>query len=363
VASRIVRALGYLTPDVSIVTVTERDFRGDAAALGRLRAWLAGATWVGGRIRVAAVRWAPGMDVGPTPVVDPRDGDSNDVVPHRDRRTLRALKVVAAWLKIPHLFPENLRDVYVGAPRRGHLEHFVVGLDGALGADSVVRADEASEALPGTGWTRLITLGLTRERVAPTQQRWLALGDIDERVDLAAFKTSPPFEPMDRCLPSDAYWAAKRVATLPRSVIDDAISAASYTDAAARDRLVRVLEARRRAIVSFALAQVTPLEVEGLNGDMLVLRDEALARGYGDAATTRYDVSFLDAEGAPLLGRRTFVAGPTGFFLPLSSVRLRQHDYLVVRVRVMRRGVAAPRAFEAHLRQSGGVLQVVGIRH
>src|SRR5262249_50841802 len=147
--------------------------------------------------------------------------------------------------------------------------------------------------------------GLTREPIVPTQRQWLSIGEIDEKVKLDEYSTSPPFEPMDRCSPADAYWAAKRIAALSSGTIQRALAAAFFTDADARDRLAKILEARRDAIVRQAFAAVTPLEVAHYADDRLELRDEAIARGYADPRTTWYEVTFLDDVGGAVLEPRT----------------------------------------------------------
>ena len=71
-----------------------------------------------------------------------RGDDPNDLIDHEDRRAFRALKVVASWLELDGLGPAKTLDRYVGAPKEGHVVHYVVGLDDALGAGRVVRVTD-----------------------------------------------------------------------------------------------------------------------------------------------------------------------------------------------------------------------------
>ena len=90
--------------------------------------------------------------------------------PPRRCRTLRALKVVRGWLRASDFGLDHLRDVYVGPPGKGHLLHYVVGLEGALGADDArgVRVEPRSsysDINPTAGENPinlLLTLGLVR---------------------------------------------------------------------------------------------------------------------------------------------------------------------------------------------------------
>ena len=55
--------------------------------------------------------------------------DPNDLVPHEDRRSLRALKVFASWIALEGLGARNTVNRYVGAPGEGHVVHYFAGLE------------------------------------------------------------------------------------------------------------------------------------------------------------------------------------------------------------------------------------------
>src|SRR6185295_4863978 len=68
----------------------------DDAALDRV---LATTTQVpGGRVRMQASKWLPGLALGPFRYIGTRADDPNDVIDHADRRELRGGRVLAAWL-------------------------------------------------------------------------------------------------------------------------------------------------------------------------------------------------------------------------------------------------------------------------
>lgn len=366
VASRLVRALGYFVAESSVIDLSDADLVAkDAAASDRARAFLeAGPPAVEGRRRAAATRWPPGVDLGPTPSAEQRGDDPNDRVAHPDRRTLRALKAVFAWLGVTRVTPGVLRDVYAGPSGRGHVVHYLASLDGALGADAVVRPTDDAEAPDQSAWITLGSLGLIAPRLKPTQTRWRSIGEYEPRVTWRDFTTSPPLEPLDRTLSADAYWAAKRIAGVQPAQIAAALDAAKLGDASARARLSEVLLARQRRVIAWGFAAVTPCELVRLDraergGESLVLRDEAASRGIVPAAGNRYLVSFVDARGrriaqtALALGQNAEIS----ILLPKGG-----WEYLVARVRVERAGKEAPRAFEAHLVKKGGAARVVGIR-
>lgn len=362
VASRLVRELGYLVPTTELVDVPRDELVTPASYdLGTALAKWAKPGPDG--LRAVAVRWPPGVDLGPTAPSTTRYDDANDRVDHRDRRTLRALKVVGAWLGLTHLDALTLRDAYVGEPGRGHVEHYVVGLDGALGADDVVRPDDqhTDKAAPNP-WVRLFTLGLYDQRtLVPTPSDHPALGEYTPEVDLAKFKPHLPFDPIARAQPADDYWAAKRIAAIPRSRIEAAVDAARYSDPVAKKALVETIEARRGAVLAQAFGEVTPLEVERVGADAIVLRDEAVRVGLATSASSRYEIAFVDDAGHTVESADD-VAGEGA----LVSVRFpkgaKDRHYLVLRVTSVRGGDRAPRAASFHVALDPAP-HVVGVRH
>jgi hypothetical protein len=281
---------------------------------------------------------------------------------------VRALRVLFGWLGVQRLGAEVLRDVYVGAPGRGHVVHYVAGLQGAFGADAVTQppASEGddSDLIHHNPWITLGTLGMYRQADPPVQRRWLSLGAYDERLSPATFRTSPPFEPMDRLLPADAYWASKRLAEIPPAAIDGALDAARLGDPSARARLAEVIQARRILLLRWGFDQVTACEVERVEQAgagrpaRVVLRDEATLRGLSTAP--RYRVELIDEQGERIAVTRTIAPGGAIFAVELPGSA---PDYVVVRVMAERAWRGDARAFEAHLVRRGGGWRVVGVVH
>lgn len=372
IASRLAYGVGYRTPEVFVTTLRPDDFeigdearRADGSTVD-VEAFLRSGPPPNarGRFRVSATHWPVGLEIGPAPISFVRDDDPNDLVPHRDRRTLRALKVVAAFLNLSGIGPHSIADVYVGPEGEGHVRHYLVGLDAALGAAAIVRpSDPPPEVAPLPPFESLVTLGLAPSPKRPiTQTEWLAIGELSEDLDPASFAPPDPYEPIDRLLPSDGYWAAKRIAGLSRTVIWAAIREARIEDARTRARLAEILLARRRAILEHYYGQVSPLEVAGNVGGDVLIADKGIIDGIAQAKETRYALSFLDDDGKEVAKRQRWKASGRTFRLPLSA-EARKAPYLVVRIVAIRNGKASPRAFEVHLVQEGGKGRVVGVRH
>ena len=330
IASRLVRKVGYRTPEARRVSKT-----------------------------TAEVRWPIGFDLGPTPMSGVRPDDPNDRIPHRDRRTLRALSVLAAWLEIRDLGPERLIDVYMGLPGEGHVQHLVVGLHSALGAAELGPASArrtAAGIVRGSALDNLITLGLARP---PTGSTARSLSVLSRTVDPER-SLDRPWEPADRMGPDDGYWIAKRIAAISPEEIAVAVGSAAL-DPHTHAHVVGALESRRRILIAYWLAQVTPLELASLEGDLLVLSDRAIELGYATDGATRYAVRFLNENGEAIRADTMSRAdgGELELRLPREALDL---PYFLLRVTGFRDGKELPRPFEAHV-STRGEPHVVGIRH
>jgi hypothetical protein len=366
IASHLMRAMGYRTPEVSIISLAESDLRLEivdraAPPTAAVREFLdSGVPPANGKYRVSATRWPMGVDVGPTPPSNPREDDPNDRIAHEDRRTIRALKIVRGWLRSPDFGVDRLRDVYVGAPNKGHLLHYVIGLEGSLGADD--GRGQAAEPRsidpqfePTAGENPLgllLTLGLVPRKFRG-DPKYPFLGDFDEVVKKGDYG-SIGFEATYRLLPADSYWAAKQLAAISREVIEAAVDHAAPPDRATRDRLVDVIESRRLTVIAHAYADVTPCEVMRTEAHAVVLRDA----GFFPDDRTHYEVAFVDDEGVPIGGTSVIAPGVAVFTIPIPVA-----PYVILRLRVTRDDVRRPRDLELHFRGGREAQRLVGVRH
>ena len=366
VASHLMRAMGYRTPEVSILALAESELRLEVIDRApppteAVREFLdSGPPPTKGLYRVSATRWPVGLDVGLTPPHEPREDDPNDRLWHEDRRTLRALKTVRGWLGSPDFGIDHLRDVYVGAPGKGHLLHYVVGLEGSLGADdargeSVEPRSIDPQLNPTAGENPLrllITFGLNA-RVYHGDPRYPFIGDFGTTVRKGDFG-SIGFEPTHRLQPSDSYWAAKQMAGISREVIEAAVDDAATPDSATRNRLIEVLDSRRLTVIALAYADVTPCEVVRTEAHAVVLRDA----GFSPGDRTSYEVGFVDDGGSPFGATQVITPGGAVF-----TVQLPLAPYVILRLRVTRNGARAPRELEVHFRGGPDAQHRVGVRH
>jgi hypothetical protein len=367
VAARLLWALGYNTPPIFVVDASPDDFwRSEAGADDVAKILKSGPPPINGYCRIAALSWPTGIVVGRALEAGTRIDDPNDVIAHEDRRSLRALLVIASWLQLDDLGPAKTLDRYIGAPGEGHVVHYVVGLDDALGAGEVVRAtDPPPREGGGSPLVRLLTLGLAPNPAPPpTQTELLNIGQLDLDVDPRSFHPSTPWEPAVRIAPTDGYWAAKLIGRLSSTQIALAIDAGKLGDERARRYLQRMLERRRTEILAYWYGRVVPVEPIAVNGNRLLFRDEAVASGVAPANVTDYKVEFLTTRGTSAADAA--VLHPTGATLEVTlsqGAMQAARDYLVVHIAGLRGKRAMRRTFELHLKIMGGKLVVLGIRH
>lgn len=370
IGSRLAWAFGYPTPEVFITTVAATDFivderslRADGSPVDFESVLRSGPEAANGRYRVSATHWPLGIEVGPAPIATTRDDDPNDLIPHRDRRTLRALHVFGNFLGLRTIGPHSIADIYVGPEGEGHLQHFLVGLDDALGAADVVRESDPDIKSPLPPLESLLTLGLAPSQKRPlTQTTWLSIGEFSADLDPKLFSPPDPYEPIERILPADGYWAAKRLARLSRRVLVAAVRAADLDDPVAGAQLVDTLDARRRILMAHWYSQVSPLELLGMRrGDLLVI-DRAIADGVTKASGSMYAIDFLDEEGEKIADSQKWRASGSRFRVAMPEA-VREKDYWVVRIVAERGGKPSPRAFEVHGVSGEGMGRVVGVRH
>jgi hypothetical protein len=357
IAGVLMRAVGYFTPDSHIVNLQRGDLHG---AVDDVLKTLAPPGPSG--YRAVALRFPPGLDLGPTAPSTSRFDDPNDQVAHRDRRTLRALKAMAAWLAITRFDTHTLRDVYVGLPGKGHVRHYVAGLDGSLGADAVLReADCDGERAAPSPWVRLVTLGLYQKRsLTPTSRECLSMGAFDSDVDPDAFSTS--FEPMGRALPGDLYWAAKRLARLSQVDLDAAILAGRLSDPRSRVRIRQAIARRKISVIAHGFSLVTPLEIARLDGATLHMKDEAIGLGYAPSVGAQYEVDVVN-EAGQRTGRSMLVKGAGADVAIALPARARAHGYAILHVTAIYQGHRAPRPVEIHFMTTKTASKVIGVRH
>ncbi len=140
-----------------------------------------------GRYRVLASRFAEGAPLGNFRYYGTRPDDPNDIVPHEDRRELRAARVFGAWLNHDDSRGVNSLDMLQTDGNRRYVKHYMFDFGSIMGSGTVFaqrhRAGNEYIVEWAPGWLTLGTLGLyTRD--------WLHIDYPDVPASVGRFEAS-----------------------------------------------------------------------------------------------------------------------------------------------------------------------------
>jgi hypothetical protein len=194
-----------------------------------------------GMVRVSASRLLDGEILGPAKFKR-----------FRDCADVRALRLAYAWVNNIDTKDHNSLLVWDGTRTVGYLIDFGT----SLGADAGIGGPKH----PCAGWLntvdmreiglKLLTLGQHRppcDYNSPDVSR--EVGRFSARFDPELWKPYAPNLAFKEMNEDDAEWMARRLARLTKPQLEAAVSAGQYRDPENAVYLVRVLEARRQAIV------------------------------------------------------------------------------------------------------------------
>jgi len=312
----------------------------------------------GGHIRMSASAWIPGYSIGPYRFEGTRDDDPNDVVPHEDRRDLRAMRVVAAWLDRFDAREANSLDTWIATGRApdaspGYVLHYQLDTSETLGAlwqwDELSRRLGSSYVLDwGDVGLDFVTLGLPL-RPWDTAKRGPTFGYFDARLDPEAWKSEYSNAAFERMTERDAAWMARILARVDPAAVRALARAGDFSDPANADWLASVLETRLERILDRWLTRLSPIGDLHVDGGALCGVDLAEMRRVRPPARFRYTARVL---GGGALAVRREPGGRVCVALP------RAGDGRYLRV-VLGDGVAAP--LVAHLYDAPGGFMLAGI--
>jgi hypothetical protein len=310
VSSRIFHALGWNVARYDVATIdpgrlepapdgrfTDRYGRERALRAEDLRVALASVERrTDGRLRATASPRLPGTEKGGFRMSGVRADDANDTIPHEDRRDLRGLRVVAAWLDHVDFRSGNTLDTFVAdgpASDRGHLVHHLVDFNATLGAwsDGWKPPWMGHEPAMHPAASLAVALHLWTPPWAGAEASNPALGHFDaEHFDPGGWTPIFPIAPFERATARDEFWGARLVFALDDGEIATMVAAAEWPDAATADVLTRVLRDRRRRIAEryFDTRRLNPVDRIAVEQGDLVFRDLGVASGVVDAARARY---------------------------------------------------------------------------
>lgn len=261
-----------------------------------------------GTIRAMASKFLPGIPKGPFLYAGQRPDDPNDRIRHENRRELRGLRVIAAFLNHTDTKAANALDMY--DPKEQHLKHFLIDFSSTLGADN---ADPQLTRFGNEYFLDFSTIGRSMLQAGfyvkpweiPIAMEYPSVGYFASNYfDPERWRPTYPNPAFLRTTLRDAFWGAKIVTAFTDEDIDAIVHTGGFTDPRAERYVADVLKARRDKIGRYYFNLVNPLDhlvvVEVSPGEQaLTFENLALMRGYApsDTVTYRYKVQCYVAHG------------------------------------------------------------------
>jgi hypothetical protein len=383
VGGRIFHAAGYNAPGSVIVDLDpDADLTLDPKATfilyelqrrpltaARLREHLAAsARGPDGRIRAVAVDWLPGKIIGAFDMIGRRADDPNDLIPHEHRRSLRASRLLFAWLAVLDAGALNTLDSYVEEDGRSFVRHYFIDFGAGLGS-TTTRAKGPHQSQEhivevGRSLAALASLGFYQRRWEKQRESWAALTGAHPEIgwfpaddfDPDEYRSGRKVPAHRRMTDRDAYWGAKLVTSFSDSQLDAIVREARLPPSEA-SYILRSLRIRRDIIGRRYLRAVTAVESPRVaaGGGALCFDDLAMARGSAAPGELRYQVAIADRTGRSLAAFEVpRVSAET--CLPVPSAGGSDSDgYRVVEVRAVfgRNGETVRRAKAARVHLAG----------
>jgi hypothetical protein len=253
-----------------------------------------------GRYRFVASRFLPGKAIGPFAWSGVRRDDPNDVVPHEDRREVRALRLLAAWVSHFDIRGQNSLDMVETEGGRTFVRHNQLDFGDSFGAPWL---DERLARRAGLSYffdiaqalEDLVTLGVI------ARPWWRVAIDPDGAIfnfygvrEFRASRWRPiyPNPAFDRMTRRDALWMARIIARFSDAHLRALVRTGQLTDPRAEAYLLRVLAARRDLLVREYLGGQSPLDrvqvVGGPHEQSLCFEDLAIAAAGVPPETVAY---------------------------------------------------------------------------
>lgn len=253
-----------------------------------------------GTIRVVASHLIAGIPKGPFRTRGTRPDDANDRIPHQDRRDLRGLRIVAAWINYTDARRGNFFDTFVtrenDPPGTGHLVHYFLDFSSTLGSGNTEwkSPDLGNQYVfdPVVTGKMIFSLGLwTKPWAKLPAVSHPALGyfegvDFDPR----RWRTSYPQPLFDKLTVRDSFWGAKLIASLTHADLEQIAAVGEWADPSVAPALVAALERRRQKIfaVYFDARHIAPIDGFHSEARELCFQDLAVETSVAARPRARY---------------------------------------------------------------------------
>ncbi|HEX5474411.1 MAG TPA: hypothetical protein VFX12_07105 [Vicinamibacterales bacterium] len=302
--TRYYHALGYFVPQTNIAyvrrtdlvlargaTTTGADGKGRPMRVSDIDANLSrAAREKDGRYRAIVSEALPGTPLGGFRYAGTRPDDPNDVIPHENRRALRALRVFGAWVDHVDAKAINSLDTLVERDGKSIVRHQLLDFGSTLGSAGVGPRDRRD------GYEYLVDVSASLKALPAfgfAPRPWMLYRYPDYRLigrfnatsfDPETWQPRVPNPAFLRARPDDLFWGARLLMRMSDDLIRAGVDAAHYTNERAAADLIKILIERRDKIGRAWLPAVNPVVDVALSGDgVLTFQNAAVQAGFAQA--------------------------------------------------------------------------------
>ena len=217
-----------------------------------------------GSYRVFAGRLIPGKIIGNFRYEGTRPDDPNDIVPHEDRRELRALGVFGAWTNVTDFKAENTLDTLLTEDGHRVVKHYLQDVGSSLGLCNDIYTWDVSWEHFYHGPTMAKRVASFGFALSPWQTvkytEGPEIGKFEgDRFDPRGWRTHTANAALMEMRDDDAFWAAQRIAMFSDDMVRAVVHTGEFTDPAAEKAIADILIKRRDKILRAYLPAVNPI--------------------------------------------------------------------------------------------------------
>jgi hypothetical protein len=251
-----------------------------------------------GTVRALFSRFIPGELLGPFDYRGVRRDDPNDIIPHEHRRSLRGLRMFAAWINNSDTRSSNTLDVFIPSEEHvglGHVRHYLLDFGDSLGSAGVRPKYVGQGYQNRVDWAQIgasfFSAGIYYPYWLPVRRSpYRSVGVFEAQVfDPASWAPTIQNPAFDRADILDDYWAASIIARFTPDQLGAVVARASYSERGAGQWVLRVLTERQFKILDYAFSRILPLEDPTIESrTVLAMKDLAVFAGLNQAYERRY---------------------------------------------------------------------------
>ncbi len=292
-----------------------------------------------GSIQVVASKFLPGRPIGPFDFQSVRSDDPNDIIPHQDRRELRAYRIFTAWLNHNDSDSVNTLDMYTTDEKGDRfVKHYLIDFGTIMGSGATQpharRVGNEYYIAFKPALKSAATLGIWDRPWRNVKYRiFRSVGRFESKsFQPEKWKPDYPNPAFDKMQLQDALWATRTVMRFSNEAIRAIVETGQYDDASAADHVVATLIERRDKTVRYFLSQINPLDgfVASSAGGKTNLRFTNLGVEAGLASACRYEYQWHrfdnETEAATELGSAATSS------VPILPVQADEEPFLMVRI-------------------------------